>query len=59
MTQAFQLLTVVVVGAGLALFGHFKGREERSREQHPKTDPRQQPLFPRTEPNQHPELVTR
>jgi hypothetical protein len=29
MTQALQLLTVVAVGAALALYGHFKGLKER------------------------------
>jgi hypothetical protein len=55
MTQALQLLTVVAVGAALALYGHFKGRRERSTE---RTDPRQQPLFTKPEHNQHPELVS-
>jgi hypothetical protein len=57
MTQALQLLTVVAVGAALAVYGHFKGREER-REQQTKTDPRQQPLFENTEHRKHPELVS-
>jgi hypothetical protein len=56
MTQALQLLAVVAVGAVLALYGHFKGREERSKD---RNDPRQQALFPKPEHDQHPELVTR
>jgi hypothetical protein len=58
MTQALQLLTVVAVGAALALYGHLKGRDERCRERQAKADPRQQPLFPKTEHAQHPELVS-
>jgi hypothetical protein len=56
MTQALQLLTVVAVGAALALYGHFKGLKERLTEQ---SDPRQQPLFAKPEHNQHAELVSR
>jgi|HubBroStandDraft_6_1064221.scaffolds.fasta_scaffold5589707_1 hypothetical protein len=59
MMQALQLLTVVAVGAGLALYGHFKGREERRRERQSTPDPRQQPLFPKPALNQHIELVNR
>ena len=57
MTQALQLLVVVGVGFGLAIYGHIKGRQERLSE---RRDPRQQPLFPQQEHNQHSgELVTR
>ncbi len=43
MTQALQLLTVVIVGLGLAWYGLIRGRKER---QQPRFDPRQQALFP-------------
>lgn len=43
MTQALQLLTVVVVGLGLACYGLIRGRRER---QQCRFDPRQQALFP-------------
>ena len=57
MTQALQLLVVVFVGIGLAIYGHIKGSRERRAD---RRDPRQQPLFPQSEHNQHPaELVTR
>jgi hypothetical protein len=41
MTQALQLLTVVAVGAALALYGHFEGKKERCKERQAKADPRQ------------------
>jgi hypothetical protein len=57
MTQALQLLLVVFVGIGLAVYGHIKGSRERRADGR---DPRQQPLFPKPEHSQHPaELVTR
>jgi hypothetical protein len=57
MTQALQLLLVVFVGIGLAIYGHIKGSRERRADCR---DPRQRSLFPKPEHNQNPaELVTR
>jgi hypothetical protein len=57
MTQALQLLTVLAVGVGLAIYGHLKGVGERRAE---RRDPRQPSLFPKTEvPHSPGELVTR
>jgi hypothetical protein len=56
MTQAFQLLTVAVVGVGLACYALIIDRKEHK----PRSDPRQPPLFP--EPTAHPvkrDLVAR
>jgi hypothetical protein len=44
MTQALQLLTVGIVGLGLAYYALIVDREEHLRQ----PDPRQQPLFPET-----------
>jgi hypothetical protein len=50
-----QILTVIAVGFGLACYGTWRGRKERTTE---KTDPRQMPLLPKH--SNHPrELVTR
>jgi hypothetical protein len=57
MTQALQLLMVLAVGVGLAIYGHLQGVRERRAE---RRDPRQPSLFPRTEPtHSSSELVTR
>jgi uncharacterized protein HemX len=57
MTQAWQLLVVVAVGFGLAVYGHIKGRKERRND---RRDPRQQPLFPQQEREHNSvELTTR
>jgi hypothetical protein len=44
MTQALQLLTVAVVGLGLACYALVVDRKEHLKQ----PDPRQQPLFPET-----------
>lgn len=60
MTQALQLLTVALVGFGLAWYGLVKGRKERCAEQQPRSNSLQRPLFPDREPNSHSgELVAR
>jgi hypothetical protein len=58
MTQALQLLLVVLVGVALAFYGHFKGMRERGKERQAQADPRQQTLFPKREhPQQAAELL--
>ena len=57
MTEALQLLVVLAVGAGLAIYGHYKGVSERRAD---RADPRQRPLFSQSEADQHhANLVTR
>jgi hypothetical protein len=48
--QALQLLVVVAVGVGLAIYGHIKGAREKRAD---RRDPRQPSLFPQTEHDQH------
>jgi hypothetical protein len=60
MTQVLQFLLVVCVGAGLAIYGHVKGKKERLADRENPNDPRQPSLFPQTEHERHAtELVTR
>jgi hypothetical protein len=56
-TQVLQLLLVVAVGFGLAVYGHIKGAKERLAD---RRDPRQPSLFTPPEHDRHPsELVSR
>ena len=51
MTQALQLLMVVATGVGLAIWGHYQGKRERTRDKkisevQTALDSKQQELFP-------------